>query len=101
MAYWKSNLSRLMSRVEFESKRRDWTQDRISKATGLRQPTISEWMQTDSQFKRLDAAVVTKLLTFLNRYFVCEQDDLVSFITEPGEDAEAGQLSGLAVAVAD
>jgi predicted XRE-type DNA-binding protein len=95
-AYWKSNLPRLIKRLEFETGRKDWTQDAISEAAGVRQPTISEWMKP-GEFKRLDASVVQKLLDFLNRHFVCEIDDLVTFIYE--KDETVGQGAGLLVRV--
>jgi len=84
--YWRSNLPRLIDRVKFETRDESWTQERIAKAAGLRQPTVSEWMQTGKEFKRLDAVAVKKLLRFLNVYFHTTPNDLVTFIGENGEE---------------
>lgn len=90
-AYWKSNFPRLVKRLEFETGRKDWTQEAIAEAAGIRQPTISDWMQ-GGEFKRLDANVVKKLLEFLNHHFVCDIDDLVTFTYEEDpEDEQEGQ----------
>lgn len=84
MGKWYSKMPKLVDTVERYTKKRP-TQVEISEATGIRQPTISEWMQQGAEFKRLDGKVVSALLNYFNQFFPCRLDDLVDFDNDTQE----------------
>jgi DNA-binding Xre family transcriptional regulator len=76
--HWRSKMPRLVKLVQVETGKRP-TQTDIHDATGIRQATISEWMNPDTKFSRLDGKVVSPLLAYFNQFFKCTVDDLVEF----------------------
>jgi transcriptional regulator with XRE-family HTH domain len=80
---WRSRLPSLIAQRE-EKLKRKITQQEISEATGIRQPTISAWMNW-STFKRLDASIVAALSDYLE----CDPSELYEWVEEETESSEA------------
>lgn len=85
---WRSRMPSLLASLE-EQQRRRITQQEISEATGIRQPTISVWMNWGT-FNRLDGNVVARLASF----FGCHPSELYEWVTE---DEHVGQWMAVTV----
>lgn len=79
-----SRLPELLDRAEFKAGR-PITQRELATRTGLRESTISKFMQPGAELIRLDANVAAALVNFFNQYFVCRVEDLYYFENDTQE----------------
>jgi len=87
---WKPRLSVLRAQKALREGRKI-LQKEIIEATGIRQPTISEWMQPDTRFSRIDAEVAGKLA----EYFGCDPRELFEYAPQKEEDKDEAELAGV------
>ena len=73
---WQSRLPKLVSDLE-ERQRRKITHDELARATDIRRPTITAWMNW-ATFKRLDADIVGRLAD----YFGCSPSELYEWVDD-------------------
>jgi DNA-binding Xre family transcriptional regulator len=85
---WRSRLPTLIARKE-ERERRRITQTEIAEQTGIRQATVSTWMNW-GEFQRLEGSVVGAFA----RYLDCEPSELYEWVPEGDEQ---GQLVAVQV----
>lgn len=74
---WRSRLPILVNR-KMEREQRKITQKEIADCTGIRQPTISAWMNYDRRFVSIDVNVAEPLARWLG----CDPIDLFEFVPE-------------------
>ncbi len=81
---FRSRLPVLISEKEIRERRPRISQRELADATGIRQATISQWMNW-ATFKRLDAEVIAAFAA----YFGCEPADLFEWVGDEEGQPEA------------
>jgi transcriptional regulator with XRE-family HTH domain len=105
MGKWTSNVPRLMARVKLVTGKKRITLDELEKEVRLSRPVLIYWRKGGS-FTRPDGNAVAAWLDYFNRYFQCDDRDLLTFEMDtqpikpiPPEDIEGSANPNLPLTI--